>query len=107
METFEHYGGAHCLCCGENHFEFLTLDHIGGGGAEHKRQLAVSGGYALYRRLKKQGFPSGLRVLCWNCNCSLGMYGYCPHGNIQVEKQQADVNNGHHPQQLPLFGEVS
>lgn len=26
----------------------------------------------------KNKYPSGFRVLCWNCNSSLGLYGYSP-----------------------------
>jgi len=32
-----------------------------------------------YRWLKQNNFPEGFRVLCINCNFSLGIYGYCPH----------------------------
>ena len=71
--------GAECACCGESRYEFLTLDHIGGDGAGHKRRERVSGGFALYARLRKQGFPSGYRILCWNCNSAIGVYGRCPH----------------------------
>lgn len=33
----------------------------------------------IYRWLKQQGFPTGFRVLCMNCNFSYGLHGYCPH----------------------------
>jgi len=26
-----------------------------------------------------QGYPTGFRVLCHNCNQAIGLYGYCPH----------------------------
>ena len=29
----------------------------------------------------KHNFPDELRLLCHNCNFSLGAYGYCPHSN--------------------------
>lgn len=32
-----------------------------------------------YRWIKKNGFPDSVQVLCWNCNCAKGIYGYCPH----------------------------
>ena len=32
-----------------------------------------------YEHLVKYNFPPGLRVLCYNCNLSLGFFGYCPH----------------------------
>lgn len=73
-------GVAACVCCSESHVEFLTLDHIAGGGVLDRRQ---SGGVTgLYRRLRRENFPGGYRTLCFNCNCSLGMFGYCPHGKL-------------------------
>ena len=74
-EILDNYG-RECACCGENRKEFLTLDHVNGNGAEHRRETR---GHT-YRDLRKQGFPKdGYRILCWNCNASIGMYGYCPH----------------------------
>ena len=29
--------------------------------------------------LKKNGYPKGYRVLCYNCDMSLKLYDYCPH----------------------------
>lgn len=76
----EHYGGNPpvCECCGEQQYEFLCIDHINGGGTNHRKQLKKEG-ITLYRWLIKQGFPIGYRILCSNCNSSYGAYGYCPH----------------------------
>lgn len=76
-EVLGYYGGSppKCACCGENRFQFLCIDHIHGGGTEHKKQINKD----LYLWLKMRGFPEGFRVLCHNCNMSLGMYGFCPH----------------------------
>jgi len=76
-----HYGGnpPRCACCGEGHFEFLCIDHINGDGAEHRRKIGKTGGIQFYLWLIKNKFPTGFRVLCDNCNNSLGRYGYCPH----------------------------
>lgn len=77
----DHYGG-HCACCGEKRVEFLAIDHVNGGGSKHRLELfgkRNAGGPAFYSWLKKNGFPTGYRVLCHNCNTSLGLYGYCPH----------------------------
>lgn len=73
-----HYGGdpPKCECCEEPRFEFLSIDHINGGGSRHRKAV----GYGrLYEWLKQNGFPPGYRVLCHNCNQAYGMYGYCPH----------------------------
>jgi hypothetical protein len=81
MKALSHYSGGtlRCDCCSENKLEFLVLDHVGGGGMKHRR-LVGGGGQSVYYDLKRRKFPSGFRVLCSNCNASLGAYGYCPHG---------------------------
>lgn len=81
-----HYG-AKCECCGEARVEFLTLDHMNDNGAEHRRQYGSGSGF--YRWVIRSGFPSELRLLCFNCNCARGHYGYCPH-----EKERALSGSG-------------
>jgi len=73
---FEAYGGRKCACCGETRSEFLTIDHLVPAGARHHKTRC---GVGLYRWLKKQGYPSGYRVLCMNCNFAIGHFGRCPH----------------------------
>lgn len=88
FEALVHYGGAHpqCACCGEQHLEFLHLDHANGDGNEHRRQMKAAGCGNVYSWLQRYDFPKTFkfRVLCGNCNFSLGAYGYCPH---QRERQ--------------------
>lgn len=68
-----HYGGT-CACCGESQYEFLTLEHINGGGRKHRQAVG-----SVYREIVRLGFPEGYAVLCWNCNSAKGLYGFCPH----------------------------
>ncbi len=76
-EVLAAYGGV-CVCCGEVQQEFLSIDHINGGGNAERRQYG--GGTAFYRHLKRAGYPKdGYRTLCHNCNLSRGFFGYCPH----------------------------
>ena len=79
MKVLTHYskGSPRCECCGENNLEFLSLDHIDGGGKEHRK--TTGNGTQFYRWVVKNNFPPILRVLCMNCNTSYGHYGYCPH----------------------------
>ncbi len=77
LKAIEHYGGK-CACCGEKRNEFLGIDHIDGGGTNHRKELKVS----IYRYLSRNNYPKGFRVLCHNCNLSLGFYGYCPHKKL-------------------------
>ncbi len=54
-----------CECCKESIIEFLSLDHINGGGAEHRLSLnvklstsgRVGSGIHFYRELQKKNFP--------------------------------------------------
>src|SRR4051812_36010810 len=79
LDALMAYGGQKCACCTETLFEFLTLDHSKG----RTEDLPVNKlrGTHLYRWLRKHGYPkdTNLRVLCGNCNFSLGTYGFCPH----------------------------
>ncbi len=78
-EVMEHYGTI-CACCGESHLEFLNIDHINGGGNKHRKEIGrKKAGSSFYHWLKQNGYPEGFRVLCYNCNCSIGHFGYCPH----------------------------
>lgn len=79
-QVIAHYGGA-CVCCGETILQFLTIDHIDGGGNKERKCLGSNpGGSAIIRRIVRQGYPDGLQVLCWNCNCGRALNGgICPH----------------------------
>lgn len=87
------YGGK-CVCCGETDLDVLQLDHINNNGAKECRQLGYGnknqGRQTLFRKLDRETPMNGYRILCANCNLSLGFYGYCPHGDIPIpnyEKQ--------------------
>ena len=103
-ECLEYYGGAppKCACCGESHYEFLTIDHIKGDGHTHfwgnkpgcgyrKRQRIT--GMLLYRYMVKNNFPNdGYQVLCFNCNCLKGTLKkpYCKihHPELYLEEKK-------------------
>lgn len=81
-ETFTAYGGYICSCCGETEKLFMTIDHINGGGNTHRKSLGNAGGKDFYTWLRKNGYPEGYQVLCYNCNISKGHYGICPHQEL-------------------------
>lgn len=88
--VFDHYGRV-CKCCGETRVEFLTLDHIDGGGAAHRRELkAAKKGSSIYVWAKNNGLPDTLQTLCMNCNFSKGRRGYCPHER-EMKKKRLEV----------------
>lgn len=86
-----------CACCDEDIIEFLTIDHIDGNGAEHRRSLSKgrkSCGKTIYSWLRRNNYPSGFQVLCFNCNWAKGVYGVCPHqrsslnANIRTDEME-------------------
>lgn len=84
------HGENSCACCGENLLEFLSIDHINGGGGKERKNIRRSGvGIATW--LVKNNFPPGYRILCHNCNASLGYYGYCPHGNVPLQRGRPEI----------------
>lgn len=85
-EVFEAYGGR-CFCCHEDNLLFLTIDHIDGLGADHRRSLKKQlkrknklNSRDFYIWLKRNGFPKdNYQILCFNCNCAKHINGICPH----------------------------
>ena len=86
-EVFTHYSKSlKCICCGVKGLEFLNMDHI-----IPKREMAKDNeliqkkftsklkGEALWKWLKKNNYPKGFQILCWNCNYAKGALGKCPH----------------------------
>jgi hypothetical protein len=82
-EVLLHYsnGDLKCDCCGERSIQFLTIDHINGGG---RKEFAAHGSSKnLYRYLIRSNFPEGYRVYCMNCNFGRQRnMGECPHKGI-------------------------
>lgn len=84
--VMEYYGGGVCSCCGEDELAFLSIDHIDGGGNQHRKSLGL-GGAVFYKWLKRNGFPSGFQVLCHNCNHGKHVNGgICPHQQVKDDQ---------------------
>jgi len=81
LRALHRYGGV-CSCCGEGRYEFLALDHIDGGGTQHRDEIGR--GSVMVDWIIEHDFPPIFRVLCHNCNGALGHYGYCPHEGLRV-----------------------
>lgn len=81
-EVFERYGDR-CACCGLEDWRFLTIDHIDGNGNTHRRETfngKLVAGIQFYRWLRKNNYPEGFQLLCYNCNCAQSRFmGVCPH----------------------------
>jgi hypothetical protein len=74
--AIEAYGGYVCRCCGETWKPFLTIDHIDGGGNQHRKKVGAAN---VYRWLRLNGYPPGFQVLCMNCQFGKRICGVCPH----------------------------
>jgi len=86
MAALIYYGGERpfCACCGDQHIEFLSIDHIDNNGAAHRKELSYgkkSKGTSVQvnRWLRDNNYPSGFQVLCHNCNFAKHVYKICPH----------------------------
>ena len=82
--------GDKCACCNENRKDFLTLDHIGGGGNEHRKIRSQS---RIYSDVIKEKNHFKYRILCMNCNFAIGIYGKCPHEKEGVKSGNTSINS--------------
>ena len=66
LKVMTHYsnGSPECKFCGIVDIDVLTLDHINGGGNQHKKVTKSH----TYRWIINNDFPDGFQVLCFNCN---------------------------------------
>jgi hypothetical protein len=79
--------GSKCACCGESEKNFLSIDHVNGGGRQERKR--IGSGSAFHAKIIKANFPPEYRVLCHNCNFSNGIYGFCPHQTPKCEAVDA------------------
>jgi hypothetical protein len=76
----DHYG-AKCQCCGLETYEFLDIDHINGGGNQHRQNI----GRHFSDWIISNNYPSDLQLLCSNCNHGKSKFGICPHIQPPIE----------------------
>lgn len=68
-----------CECCEQvKDFHFMTIDHLDNNGSEHRREI---GAHRIDQDALRYGFNPKYRlaIMCWDCNLSIGSYGFCPH----------------------------
>lgn len=86
-DVLEYYGNI-CVCCGESFPPFLAIDHIGGGGNEHRRRIGTkNGGAGFYKWIIDNNYPNELRILCHNCNMAITWY------NNDLELLKTELTN--------------
>ncbi len=74
--VFDHYGWT-CACPGCGSVNDITIDHVNGGGKEHRAEI----GKDFYGWLVRNGFPDGFQTLCRACNRSKGDGERCRLGH--------------------------
>lgn len=85
QEIFQAYGNR-CVCCGDETIKFLSIDHIQGGGNQHRASLP-GGERQLFIDIVRAGFPEEYQLLCHNCN----------HGKfLNGGKCPGETESGHH-----------
>lgn len=82
------FGKNACACCGITGLVFLTIDHIKGDGAKHRREETHKGGIMFYIWLRKNKYPEGFQVLCHNCNQAKRQLPRCPHIDDLLEPKK-------------------
>ena len=68
VEVLTHYSNSKlaCVICGESRLACLSIDHINGGGSQHRRELKKRS-QGFYRWLRNENYPEGYQTLCMNC----------------------------------------
>ena len=80
------YYGARCTCCGEEHKEFLVIDHVLNDGA-HERKVLKLISERFYKHIIQEGFPDKYQILCMNCNWAKSR---CPDGCPHVAEKNIE-----------------
>lgn len=92
MKALGYYskGTFRCACCNESTLQFLTIDHVNGGGCKHRKEI----GSGIYYWLKRNKYPDGFQVLCMNCNWGKARNkDTCPHKEKALISSYKDVKN--------------
>lgn len=87
LETLAAYGNK-CACCGEEATVFLSIDHIKGDGAAHRRERKNRN---IYYWLRERNYPkNNFQILCRNCNWAKGQKKECPHAQYRREQKRLE-----------------
>jgi hypothetical protein len=84
-ECYAAYGGYTCKCCGQVFpWYCMQLDHINNDGKAHRERLPRDSS-AVYRDLKKRGYPPIVQPMCANCHAAKSRLGECPCKKLKQE----------------------
>lgn len=94
-DVLAHYsqGSLKCKHCNCDDLTVLTIDHIDGNGSDHRKEIFGSnksgGGCRFYFWLKRNGFPEGFQVLCFNCNFRKRFLEMQPESSTHLQEVRA------------------
>jgi hypothetical protein len=65
LRILKHYsnGEMKCAMCGFSDIRCLSIDHINGDGAKHRKKIKTHLNYWI----EKNNYPDGFQILCMNC----------------------------------------
>ena len=88
LKVLAHYSGGtmRCVCCGEDKLPFLALDHVGGGGATHRKD--IGSGDQFYRWLIR----STSRRVC-RCSVTTAIWRRAPTGPARIPARRQRQNS--------------
>ena len=69
LKILAHYSNNSMACahCGFKDIRALSIDHINGGGNQHRKTTPGCKGTGFYYWLRRNNYPEGYQVLCMNC----------------------------------------
>ncbi len=110
-EVFSHYcgGEARCQECKQiDDLGLLTIDHINGGGNKHRREIGKRncGGYKIYQWLKRNSYPEGFQVLCFNCQFKKKLKEIRPSNPTKIQMQTSAYCRSVKIQCLEHYGNI-
>ena len=96
LQAYSKNNEPYCNCCGASHVDILAIDHVGGGGNNHRKKLKNSThepsnlySYLIKLHKKTGNWPDGYQVLCVSCNWISHLHGSCSsdfHMKIRTKK---------------------
>lgn len=103
LGIFNHYCNNDIKCnhCEESELCLLTVDHINGGGNKHKKEIK-----SLYSWIKRNNYPEGFQILCWNCQLRKKNQEIKPKNPTFRQLQAAEYVRNIKHQVLEHYGKV-
>ena len=88
-EAITVYGGM-CINCGASDYRILCFDHVYDDGNLRRKKCSYerAGGAKFAAKLKREGWPDYIQLLCFNCN-HLKRIGELDVKALNIKRQMA------------------